>query len=42
MQVIWPTWSVECGDGDIFEPYFNLSCAEYLAHTYGWSQWSTW
>ena len=24
MQVIWPTWSVECGNGDIFDPYFNL------------------
>ena len=41
MQIIWPTWAAECGDGDIFDPYFNLSCALYLKTTYGWSQWST-
>ena len=41
MQIIWPTWAAECGDGDIFDPWFNLSCAEYLAHTYGFSQWAT-
>ena len=41
MQVIWPTWAAECGDGDIFDPWFNLSCALYLKNTYGWSQWST-
>lgn len=38
-QIIWPTWAGECGSGDIFDPWFNLSCALYLRNAYGWSQW---
>jgi hypothetical protein len=41
MQIIWPTWRAECGDGDPFDPWFNLHCALYLRITYGWGQWAT-
>lgn len=41
MQVVWPTWAGECGDGDIFDPAFNLQCALYLKTSYGWGQWVT-
>lgn len=38
---IMPMWADDCGGGDLFDPWFNLSCGLHVYQVQGWNAWST-